>query len=165
MRSNEKQSRADRLKWLRELRAAIPKTSDQINPRTLEIWSARLLSVRMPTLLLAANILADRLTFFPSLAEILEVCREVDGRVDDRQWKRNLERWEQEALSPGESKKLLTSLTDAANTKRKGTEVVPFRGRGLKQAFAEQSKPYELGKGETDEEFEERKRALVESVK
>jgi hypothetical protein len=104
------------------------------------------MSVPMQTLLLAANILVDRLTFFPALAEILEVCREVDGRVDDRQWKRNLDRWEQEALSAGESKKMLTSageskkmltvLTDAAS-KRNGMISVPFRGS---RALAKQGK-------------------------
>jgi hypothetical protein len=161
--SNEKQSRADRLKWLRELRAAIPKTADQITGRTLEIWSARLLSIPMPTLLLAANILVDRMTFFPALAEILAVCREVENRVDDRQWKRNLERWEQEALGPGESRKMLTALTGAAS-KRKGTEIVPFRGRGVKQMLAEVPKRFEVGAGETDEQFEERKRALMEKA-
>jgi hypothetical protein len=94
------------------------------------------MSVPMQTLLLAANILVDRLTFFPALAEILEVCREVDGRVDDRQWKRNLDRWEQEALSAGESKKMLTVLTDAAS-KRNGMISVPFRGS---RALAKQGK-------------------------
>jgi IS4 transposase len=42
-------------------------------------------------------------------------------------------RWEQEALSAGESKKMLTVLTDAAS-KRNGMISVPFRGsRSMKR--------------------------------
>lgn len=163
MSDTEKQSRADRTKWLKELRAAIPKTSDQITPKTLEIWSRRLLRIPMPILVVVANILAERLTFFPSLAEILAICREVENRSDNRRWKRNLERWEQEAISPGEAKKMLTAVTKAASDKSE-TAIVPFRGRGLKRILAAPPKKHEIGEGETDEEFSERKRALIEKV-
>ena len=127
MRDSEKQSRKDRTTWLSELREAIPKASDHTTSKTLEIWSRRLLRVPMPVLIVAANILAERLTFFPSLAEILTVCREVENRADNREWKANIEKWEQEALSPGEAKKMLTAITNAANEKHK-TPIIPFRG-------------------------------------
>jgi hypothetical protein len=150
----ERQSRADRIKWLKELRAAIPKTSDQITTRTLEIWSVRLLKIPMPILVVAANILAERLTFFPSLAEILAVCREVENRADNRKWKANLEKWAQESLPPGEAKKMLTEVLSAASEK-KGTELVLVRG--LKRILSEPVKTREVGGNMTDEEWEDRK--------
>lgn len=155
MSDSEKQSRADRTKWLKELRAAIPKTSDQIQPRTLEIWSRRLLHVSMPTLVRAANILAERLTFFPSLAEILIICREVENRAANRRWKLNLEMWEQESISPGEAKKLLTEVIGAASGN--GAAIVSFPGRGLKRMLTEPVKTFELGENLSDEKWEEKK--------
>lgn len=139
-----KESRADRIKWLTELREAIPKFSDQVTKRTIEIWSLRLLRISMPTLVMAANILAERNASFPSLAEILVICREVDNRASNRRWKYNLEAWEQESLSPGEAKKLLTAVLDAAS----GNEaaIIPFRGSGLKRILTKEASSE---KGET----------------
>jgi len=122
---NEKQRLSDRIAWLTDLREGIPKTSDKITPRTLEIWSRRLVSIPMSTLVLAANILVERHTFFPALAEILGVCREISDGGADREWKRRLDGWRQEAVTAGEARNLLADVVDKA-----GGVVVGFQKAG-----------------------------------
>lgn len=99
--------------------------------------------------------------FFPSIAELRQPYDEwieKQSRADkERQWKANLEDWKQEALPAGEARKLLTDVIDAAG-KRKGTEIVPFRGRGLRRVLSEKHKEYELGASVSEEELEERRR-------
>lgn len=80
---NEKTSKTEITKWLRELRDAIPKSTDVITPRTLDIWASRLVQIPRDVLAAAALLLIERHTFFPSLKEILDVCREItyEGRI------------------------------------------------------------------------------------
>jgi len=79
----EKSSKSQAIKWLRELKEAIPKGADSVSAKTLDIWGARLTRVSQEVLVAAALVLIERHTFFPSLAEILEVCREItcEGRI------------------------------------------------------------------------------------
>ncbi len=119
---NEKQAVSDRLRWLKKLRAGIPKTSEKITPETLEIWSRRLAQVPMPTLFAAANVLLERHTFFPALAQILDVVRELEESKQDRDWVKRVEGWKQEALGPGEAAKLLAEVTEKA-----GISLVPSK--------------------------------------
>ncbi len=69
-------------KWLHKLRQAIPTGADKITAETAEIWSKRLAEIPAEGLAGAALVLYERCKFFPSLAEILEVCREVMGEND-----------------------------------------------------------------------------------
>jgi hypothetical protein len=105
--------------------------------------------------------------WFPAIAEILERAKAYEKNKQQAEAGTSalekIRQWKREALGPGESRKMLTALTGAAS-KRKGTEIVPFRGRGVKQMLAEVSKRFEVGAGETDEQFEERKRALMEKA-
>ncbi len=79
----EKASKSQAIKWLRELKEAIPKGSDGVSAKTLDIWGSRLARISQEVLAAAALVLIERNTFFPSLAEILEVCREItcEGRI------------------------------------------------------------------------------------
>jgi hypothetical protein len=70
-------SKSQVVKWLKELRDAIPKSSDVLSAHGLEIWASRLCRIPGDVLAAAALILIERMTFFPSLAEILDVCREL----------------------------------------------------------------------------------------
>jgi hypothetical protein len=73
------------IEWLESLRRAVPKGSDCLRPGdkktpgTLEIWAQRIIEIQADVLAAAALVFKDRLVFFPSLAEILEVCREISG--------------------------------------------------------------------------------------
>lgn len=156
----KRNDRADRIRWLKELREAIPKGSDQITARTLDIWSHRLVRIPMSVLVVVANILVERHTFFPALAEILQVSKEVSGRAGDREWKKRLEGWRTEALSRGEAAKLL----DAIN-KKAGTALVPSRRSGGMSRLVKQPKEVEpLGADMTVEEWEARKSKLKEKA-
>jgi hypothetical protein len=68
--------------------------------------------------------------WFPTIAELIERADAYRKAKQQAEAGTNaLEKirgWKQEALSAGESRKMLTALTDAAS-KRKGTEIVPFR--------------------------------------
>lgn len=76
---------AQAVKWLTGLKEAIPKGSDSITLKTVSIWSAHLTKITPDVLAASALVLVERHTFFPSLAEILEVCREINcqGRIPD----------------------------------------------------------------------------------
>jgi hypothetical protein len=100
--------------------------------------------------------------FFPAIAELLERAKAYEKTKRQVAAGANaLEKirgWKQEALAAGESRKMLTALTDAAG-KRKGMEIVPFRGRGFKQALANPEKPFVV------EADDERKAAVLEKSK
>lgn len=120
-------------------------------------------------LFVAVRIHISECKWFPTIAELTTRARAYERnklRVEDGDAAlKKIRGWKREALSAGEAQKQLTAVTNAANEKRKGTEVVPFRGGALKRVLATQPKRYEVGAGETDEEFAERKRELVEKVK
>ena len=118
-------------------------------------------------LFVAVRIHIRECKWFPTIAELTTRARAYERnklRVEDGDAAlKKIRGWKQEALSAGEARKQLTGVTNAAS-KRTGTEVVPFRGGALKRVLATQPKRYEVGAGETDEEFEARKAAVVEKV-
>lgn len=70
-------TKAETIKWLGDLRDAIPKGSERTSERTLSIWAARLMREPADVLAAVALVMPERYKFFPVLAEILEVCREI----------------------------------------------------------------------------------------
>lgn len=105
--------------------------------------------------------------WFPTIAELTTRARAYERnklRLEDGSSAlKKIRGWKLEALSAGEAHKQLTAVTNAASAK--GTKsIVPFRGGGLKRVLATQPKRYEVGAGETVEEFEARKAAVVEGA-
>jgi len=134
---------------LLRLGAAYPWVS--LHDATVEVYSEHLEDVPTDWLLGAAEAHIDKSNddargrFFPSIAELrqpYDEWRAKQARADkDRQWKANLEKWRQEAIGPGDSRKMLSAVVDAAK-ERTGKEIVPFRGRGLKRVLAEAPKDF-----------------------
>ena len=118
---NPSNKRSDRVKWLMELQEGIPKEASNVSKRTLEIWSRYLVRFSLETLEATANILIEREVFFPSLAEILAVCRESAKRGDGREWKQRIEGWKAEALPKGEAVELLAEVNKRAGTSMEST--------------------------------------------
>lgn len=145
--------RSDRIRWLRELQEVIPKEASNVSKRTLEIWSRYLVRFSLETLEATANILIEREVFFPSLAEILAVCREAAKRGDGREWKERLEGWKADALPKGEAIDLLAEVN-----KRAGTSMKPTSGGMMRLVKTPPNQV--VGTELSDEEWEERKASM-----
>lgn len=124
------------------LTAAYPALA--ISRQTMEVYSQELADVPPEFLINAAREHVRRSKWFPTIAELREEYDAYSQKqardAKERQWKANLENWKHEALPGGEARKMLSSVIGAANTARKGTEIVPFRGRGMKRVLAEEAK-------------------------
>ena len=128
------------------LTAAYPMMN--ITKPTMDVYAQELSDVPVKFLLDAAHQHVKRCRFFPAIAELREAYdaqRHEHARLEkERQWKANLEEWKQDAIGPGEAKRLLTDVIDAAS-KKKDAALIPFRGRGLKRALSEKPREYQLG--------------------
>ena len=154
---NPDNKRSDRIKWLRELQEGIPKEAGNVSKRTLEIWSRYLVRFSMETLELAANILVEREVFFPSLAEILSVCREAAKQGDGREWKQRLEGWKAEALPKGKAVELLAEVN-----RRAGTTMEPTGGGMIRLVKIRSGR--EVGVELSEEEWVEKKAKMKEAA-
>jgi hypothetical protein len=70
--------------------------------------------------------------WFPRISHIIERVRAYENAKRQSEAGQSalekIREWKREALSAGESRKMLSALTNAAR-KQKGTEIVPFRGK------------------------------------
>jgi hypothetical protein len=110
----------------------------QLPDASMKLYAGMWADVEGEALMAAAHGHICGSKWFPAIAELVgraeayeKAKRQVAAGAGALEKMRG---WKQEALSAGESKKMLTALTDAAS-KRKGTEIVPFR---RKRALAKQ---------------------------
>ena len=134
---------------LARLAAAFPHF--QLTQETILIYCEKLEDVPFPELFDAAEKQINVSTFFPAVAELRRPHDERRLRIqqEDQQrcWKENLEQYKNEALSAGESKRMLKRLTGAAGNPGK-LALVPI---------CEDIK--KIGEHMTDEEWEQKRKA------